>query len=67
MSEKDMKALVLFEQEFAPDIFGICDNYRQLGKATTKKAIGEWLEISGEPATLASAITKLVVRKCKSL
>lgn len=66
MSEPEMQALVIYENEVAPDIFGICDNYRQIGRSETRKAMKEWLELNGEPASLAGKITALIVRECKN-
>ena len=65
MSEQEMEALVIYENEVAPDIFGVCDNYRQIGKKETRKAMKEWLELSGKPASLAGEIADLIARECK--
>lgn len=65
MSDEEMQALVLFEQNIARDIFEICATYREVGTDLTRSALKEWLELSGEPASLAGELTKLVARECK--
>jgi len=65
MSEQDMQALVIFENEVMPDIYPICDKHREFGRKLTRTAMKDWLEMSAEPASLAGPITDLIASECK--